>query len=322
MGVPGITAMMLRPAERAAASGFGRSTRYALRTFCSPSGMRGMAVETAWLSAHLTMYPLGLLRERERSQGAYAHYRTETLSPNQRSLVVSDMTAAGTPILLLHGMLSNRSAFTVLRRALRRRGFGVVHGVNYSLLTALNGDVRRAAHELRGHVDRLRERTGSERVHVIGHSLGGLIARYYVQRLGGDDAVHTLATLGTPHRGTAAAGLLPTRLTRQLRPGSELLTELEAPAPHCRTRFLVVYSHLDQLIVPQRNARLDHPDLRVNTLELRDVGHLSLPIHSRTVHWVATSLTQLEQYEPRVAPASHPPAPTPATLSEYSWPAS
>ena len=43
--------------------------------------------------------------------------------------------------------------------------------------------------------------TGFERIHVIGHSLGGLIARYYVTRLGGDARVHTLVTLGTPARG-------------------------------------------------------------------------------------------------------------------------
>ncbi len=279
-----------------------RSTGYALRTFCAPAGLRGMAIEAAWCAAHLALYPVGALREHVLPTGGYAQYRTDALSPVQRSLVVSDMAAAGTPILLVHGFMDNRSVFTVFRRALRRRGFGVVHSVNYSMLTALTGDVRMAAHELRRHVERLRERTGSDQVHVVGHSLGGVIARYYVQRLGGDQAVHTLVTLGSPHGGTAAARLLPTPLTRQLMPGSDLLAELDEPAPHCRTRFLVVWSRMDQLIVPQRNARLVHPDLAVDTLELRDVGHLSLPIHPRTVHWVASSLARLDpdRNEPKV----------------------
>ena len=47
--------------------------------------------------------------------------------------------------------------------------------------------------------------SGYERIHVIGHRLGGLIARYFVQRLGGDAQVHTLVTLGTPHQGTQLA---------------------------------------------------------------------------------------------------------------------
>jgi triacylglycerol lipase len=270
------------------------AAEYTARTFFSPAGLRGLAVEAAWCTAHLASYPWGLVREHVRPEVSYRHYRTDSLSPGQRSLVVTDMVAAGTPILLVHGFMDNRSVFAVFRRALRRRGFGVVHGVNYSLLTALTGDIRMAAHELRRHVERLRERTGSDQVHVVGHSLGGLIARYYVQRLGGDEAVHTLVTLGSPHGGSAAAYLLPTPLTRQLMPGSDLLTELAEPAPRCRTRFLVVWSRMDQLIVPQRNARLVHPDLAVDTLELADVGHMSLSIHPRAVHWVASSLARLD----------------------------
>jgi pimeloyl-ACP methyl ester carboxylesterase len=270
------------------------AAEYTARTFLSPAGLRGLAMEAAWCTAHLASYPWGLVREHVQPEVSYRHYRTDSLSPGQRSLVVTDMVAAGTPILLVHGFMDNRSVFAVFRRALRRRGFGVVHGVNYSLLTALTGDIRMAAHELRRHVERLRERTGSDKVHVVGHSLGGLIARYYVQRLGGDEAVHTLVTLGSPHGGSATAYLLPTPLTRQLMPGSDLLTELAEPAPRCRTRFLVVWSRMDQLIVPQRNARLVHPDLHVDTLELADVGHMSLSIHPRAVHWVASSLARLD----------------------------
>jgi len=282
------------------------AARYTARTFLSPAGLRGLAVEAAWCTAHAASYPWGLLREHVRTDGTYAHYRTDSLSPTQRSLLVTDMTAAGTPILLVHGIMDNRSVFTVFRRALRRRGFGVVHAVNYSVLT---GDIRLAAHDLRRHVDRLRERTGSDRVHVVGHSLGGLIARYYVQRLGGDEAVHTLVTLGSPHGGSLAAYLMPTPLTRQVMPGSELLAELAEPAPRCRTRFLVVWSRMDQLIVPQGNARLEHSDLDVRTLELADVGHMSLSMHPRAVHWVASSLARLDDPVERSAvPPSRSPS--------------
>src|SRR5882757_1355569 len=277
------------------------AAEYTARTFFSPAGLRGLAVEAAWCTAHLASYPWGLVREHVQPEVSYRHYRTDSLSPGQRSLVMTDMVAAGTPILLVHGFMDNRSVFAVFRRALRRRGFGVVHGVNYSLLTALTGDIRMAAHELRRHVERLRERTGSDQVHVVGHSLGGLIARYYVQRLGGDEAVHTLVTLGSPHGGSAAAYLLPTPLTRQLMPGSDLLTELAEPAPRCRTRFLVVWSRMDQPGVALRHDQLVHPDLAVDTLELADVGHMSLSIHPRAVHWVASSLARLDDRPARRA---------------------
>ncbi|GAA5140677.1 esterase/lipase family protein [Pseudonocardia adelaidensis] len=271
-------------AAQAAAVDVSRAGAYAARTFGSPAGIRGLAVEWAWLAAHLAVYPAGLVRTQLETPTGH---RTDPLPPLRRSLVVTDVEAAGTPILLLHGIMDNRSVFTVFRRALRRRGFGVVHAVNYSVFT---GDIRTAAHRLHEQVEELRELAGAERIHIVGHSLGGMIARYYVQRMGGAAAVDTLVTLGTPHGGTLAAHLLPTPLARQLRPGSDVIAELARPAPSCDTRFLVVWSRMDQMVLPQRNGRLRHPDLDVEELEIRDVGHLALPIDGRAVHWVATVL--------------------------------
>ena len=104
--------------------------------------------------------------------------------------------------------------------------------------------------------------------------------------------VDTLVTLGSPHSGTVGAYLIPTPLGRQLRPGSPPLTELVEPAPNCSTRFLVVWSRMDQMVVPQRNARLQHPDLDVVQMELRDVGHFALPLDGRVVRWVVEALSR------------------------------
>jgi hypothetical protein len=264
----------------------------ALKAVATVGGVRGVAVEAAWLAAHAVLYPWGAVAQQLRPDEHFRHYRTDLLPPRQRGLVVSAMDAAGTPIVLVHGIGDNRSAFAVLSGALRRRGFGVVHAVNYSVLTALTGDVRRSAALLGEHIERICEQTGSDRVHVVGHSLGGLIARYYVQRLHGDARVRTLVTLGTPHGGTLAAYLLPTPLTRQLRPGSDLLTELAETGRPCRTRFVVVWSEMDQVIVPQRNARLSHPRLLVEEHQIRDSGHLSLPVDPRTLHTVVAAITR------------------------------
>jgi triacylglycerol lipase len=260
--------------------------RYALRTFGTRAGIWGLMKEGAWLAAHIAVYPGGTAREQLQP---VVGYRTDRLSPLQRSLVVTDPQAAGTPIVLIHGIMDNRSVFTVFRRALHRRGFGVVHAVNYGLFT---GDLRDAAHKMHGHVERLCEATGADKVHIVGHSLGGVIARFYVQRMGGSARVDTLVTLGSPHSGTLGAYLIPTTLGRQLRPGSPLLTELSRPAPGCTTRFLVVWSRMDQMVVPQCNARLEHPDLDVAQLELRHVGHLALPIDGRVVRWVVEALVR------------------------------
>ena len=279
---------------RPALSRLGRTTRRGVGALCSPAGLVGAGTEAVWSLAHLALYPMGVLDERVRAAGreSAGRFTLGDLPPLQRGLLLGDVVAAGTPILLVHGLVDNRSVFTVLRRALRRRGFGQVRTLNYSPFTS---DVRTAAAQLAALVETTCEQTGHERVHVVGHSLGGVVARYYVQVMGGDARVHTLCTLGSPHAGTWAAHLLPSRLARQLRPGSALLAQLAAPAPGCRTRFVAFWSDLDHLIVPKSSARVDHSDLDARNVLLRGVGHMSLPIHGRVVHAIATLLSHLDE---------------------------
>lgn len=248
------------------------------------------AVEVGWVTAHAATYPLGLLRDPGNEPDPDLH-SISRLPLSQRSLLAADVAAATTPIVLIHGIVDNRTIFTMLRRGLRRRGFRSIRSFSYGPQTT---DVRAAATRLSDFVEALCEETSSDRVHVIGHSLGGLIARYYAQRLDGDARVGTLVTLGSPHQGTRTAQVVPHRLVRQLRPGSDIVTELAQPAPGCTTRFLSFYSDVDQLIVPSRNARLDHPDLDVENILVQGVGHLSLPINGTIVHRIGTTLAGLD----------------------------
>ncbi|WP_052112361.1 esterase/lipase family protein [Knoellia subterranea] len=258
-------------------------------TLFTPRALIGMAIEGAWISTHLATYPLGIFQER--TEGLRG-YRIEHLAPVQRGLIISHLEASGTPILLVHGFIDNRSIFTLLRRGLTRRGFGAVYAMNYSSVTK---DVRTAAAQLGEEIEAIVAETGYGKIHIVGHSLGGLIARYYVTRLGGDAHVHTLVTLGTPHQGTYTAYTLPTRLAGQMRPDSALIAELDEPAPGCTTRFICYWSDTDVVIVPQGNGALRHPDLSVRNIRLHGVGHISLPIVGDVVHGISTALAELDQ---------------------------
>lgn len=259
------------------------------RGLATPSGLAGAIIETGWFAAHVLTYPLGVrVEERQRADRGY---RIEHLRPHQRGLLVSDIEAAGTPILMIHGLNSNRSIFTLMQRGLRSRGFNDLTTINYSALVA---DIRTVAGHLAEEVERIVAETGYERIHIIGHSMGGLIARYYVTRLGGDARVHTLVTLGTPHEGTLMAYAWPTQIGVQLRPDSALIEELRRPVQDCRTRFIAYYSDLDQLIFPQRNAALRHPDLKVRNIALHGAGHVTLPMLGSVVHGISNALADLE----------------------------
>ncbi|KOV67183.1 esterase/lipase family protein [Streptomyces sp. MMG1121] len=227
--------------------------------------LKATALEAAILAGHLLLYPTGLTQERR--------------SP---ALPAADGTAqlpvpSAPPVVLLHGFIDNRSVFVLLRRSLAQHGGQRVESLNYSPLTC---DIRAAAELLGRHVEEICERTGSPRVDIVGHSLGGLIARYYVQCLGGDLRVRTLVTLGTPHAGTRVAPLADAHpIVRQMRPGSGVIEELSRPAPGCRTRFVSFWSDLDSIMDPVESACLDHPDLDAQNVRVTGIGHLALPVH-------------------------------------------
>ncbi|CAJ59815.1 Putative secreted lipase [Frankia alni ACN14a] len=206
--------------------------------------------------------------------------------------------AAGTPILLVHGLVDNRSIFTRLHHQLRRRGFRRVRAVELPLWTTTVED---GARVLAAAVTAAAGDGGH--VHVVAHSLGGLVARYHVQRLGGDRQVDTLITLATPHGGTRLAELvpraLPYPLLAQLRPGSPLLVELGRPAPGCRTRFVAVAAGRDTVVRPAQ-AAIDHPDLDAVNVTVPGLGHHSLAFNGavtrRVAGWLAGT-TAPEQSE-------------------------
>ena len=258
--------------------------RSGLRTLCSTATLTGGLTELAWVGAHVLMYPLGTRTEALRPDG---RRRPGGLPPGARALFAADPLAARIPVVLVHGLIDNRSIFAVMRRSLSRRGFASVCSWNYS---PLSSDIARCAADLGAHIERVCEQTGHERVHVVGHSLGGLIARYHVQRQGGDRRVESLVTLGTPHQGSVLAHVVPTPMIRQLRPSSAVLRELAEPMPDCRTQVTAVYSDLDQIVLPTASGRCEHPDLKARNVLVRGVGHMSLPMHRGVVDEVAATL--------------------------------
>jgi pimeloyl-ACP methyl ester carboxylesterase len=265
--------------------------RGGLRAYCSPGTLTGGLTELAWIGAHVLMYPLGTRTEPVRPDLRVRPGR----SPGARALFATDPLAARIPVVLVHGLVDNRSVFTVMRRSLRRRGFTQVCSWNYSPLLA---DVGRGAADLGAQIERICAQTGHERVHVVGHSLGGLIARYHVQQQGGDRRIESLVTLGTPHQGSLWAHVMPTPLVRQLRPGSPVLRALAEPAPGCRTRVTAIYSDLDEMVVPTSSGRCDHPDLAARNVLVRGVGHMSLPMHRGVADEVAATLAGLRRPGP------------------------
>ncbi|MER5179547.1 alpha/beta fold hydrolase [Streptomyces sp. NPDC002896] len=249
--------------------------------------LKATALEIVILAGHLLLYPSGITQERR--------VAPELPQPDAPQLP----TERKPPVVLLHGFIDNRSVFVLLRRSLAQHGRQHVESLNYSPLTC---DIRTAAELLGRHIEEICERTGNREVDIVGHSLGGLIARYYVQRLGGDVRVRTLVTLGTPHSGTRIAPLLDAHpIVRQMRPGSEVIEELRQAAPDCHTQFVSFWSDLDQMMDPLDSACLDHPDLTSRNVQVSGIGHLALPVHPAVANGIRQALDAEEAAEARPA---------------------
>ncbi|HTL36517.1 MAG TPA: alpha/beta fold hydrolase [Kofleriaceae bacterium] len=174
------------------------------------------------------------------------------------------------PVIVLHGYAMNRANFLPLAYRLSRAGLGPILGFEYWTL----GRVVAAAKQLAWFVELVQARTGSPQVDIIGHSMGGVVGRYYVTLLGGDGAVANLVTLGSPHSGTDVSRIGIGAPTRELIFGSKLVQRLAAAPPPRDTRVLTILSHADALVPASAQLALEIP--RAERIVYDDLGHVAL----------------------------------------------
>jgi triacylglycerol lipase len=133
-------------------------------------------------------------------------------APRRAEIEAPPVTAApvprlSAPIVLVHGLCGSEriSLFGVTVRdyfpGIRERLEAAGNRVLSPQLSRTRGVASRAE-ELKRFIGR---NVPDGPVHVIGHSMGGLDARYMISRLGMAHRVKSLTTVGTPHRGSPFA---------------------------------------------------------------------------------------------------------------------
>jgi triacylglycerol lipase len=166
-----------------------------------------------------------------------------------------------TPVLLVHGMFADHTAMLPIARHLRSAGFSQVEAMDLRPVDGSVGVVALAV-ELDRAARALRERTRAARIDVVGYSLGALVARCWLQRSGGREITRRFLSIAGPQHGVLGGALPIAALSRDLRPASPLLLELERdPDPWGSCEVGSFFSPFDAVIVPTETAILPRSTL-------------------------------------------------------------
>lgn len=158
------------------------------------------------------------------------------------------------PVLLVHGLYDTLAKFNTMTTYLNNLGWSV-HRLN---LKPNNGD---------SHLEHLAEQvadyinntfTPKQPIDLIGFSMGGVVTRYYLQRLGGVNRVHRYISISAPNNGTLTAYALQSPGIKQMRPNSEFLQNLNQDIAEKleNINVTVIWTPYDLMILPANSSRI------------------------------------------------------------------
>ena len=109
------------------------------------------------------------------------------------------------PIVLIHGLWNTSEIFALITSKLDEKG------IEYFAPTLEHAWGKTSIIELTKLLDKLiLEKYGLEKeIDILGFSMGGIIGRYWIKKFNGYIRTRRFITVGSPHRGTIAAQLVP-----------------------------------------------------------------------------------------------------------------
>ncbi len=157
------------------------------------------------------------------------------------------------PVLLIHGITD--TSYKMRKIAIHLHDLGwQIHAID---LIPNNGDAKLEvlARQVADSIDRTF--APHQQIDIIGFSMGGLIGRYYIQRLGGIDRVSRFISISSPHRGTMAGYFSQRPGCVQMRPESKLIRDLGQDVD-CLNQlcFTSIWTPFDLIILPPSSSQL------------------------------------------------------------------
>ena len=171
-------------------------------------------------------------------------------------------------IVCVHGWGGHPQNFWPLKGILWLHGRRRVYSIPYGHTTTLED----SANEIAQSVEAIAIANGlasDAKLHVVAHSMGGIVVRLAMLDPAFAARVGTLVTLATPHQGTHAARFLATLRALDLRPGSPVLARLASQIPWTGPKLIAFWSPADVFMLPATTATVEGADNR----EIPGISH-------------------------------------------------
>jgi len=160
-------------------------------------------------------------------------------------------------VLLITGVTIKKEWMMPIQKRLERDGFKTVL---YEPPALLSGDLAKAAAALDPIVEKIRKDSGEARIDILAECTGGVIARHYIQSLGGDKKIAHMVTFVSPEHGLPVAPIayriVHWPALRDLTPNSPFMHAVnDAPLP-ASVKFTSIYSCTDEYIQPYSTSAI------------------------------------------------------------------
>jgi triacylglycerol esterase/lipase EstA (alpha/beta hydrolase family) len=191
-----------------------------------------------------------------------------------------------TPIIFVHGLYHNQTAWYLYLRWFRRWGWKHVTAIN---LKGKFRSIHDFASVLAEEVEKVRAESQSDQVDLVGQSMGGLVIRTYLLENSARSKVRRVVTLGTPHGGSKLAVLGLGQAAKEMIPGSVFLESLNQGVQIPESgHFCAIYTIVDNMVLPNESTKLAWDG--VKNQETRSVNHVGLVFCKHTARLVRDCL--------------------------------
>lgn len=184
------------------------------------------------------------------------------------------------PVLLVPTVGWSTTTLSFLRTFLVQRGWSVVWAMNHA-----RGDFSLAsrAEVLEEKVKELCRFAGTDKVDLVCHGVGGLVAAWFIRHRDGGRLVRRLVTIATPWQGTRLAVFLRGEFAAEVQYGAH---QLDALLP-VSVPTIAIWSPDDSFVVPSESAH----GLSMDNVSIDGAGHMDLAVSARAFRAVQAALT-------------------------------